>query len=200
MELLSDPLLLVLDEPTSGLDEGLDRKMMDSLRTVAAKDCAVIVVTHSMVNLDRADKVLALTGSGRLAFFGPPTELLDAFGATNYADVMDQLRADRVTAARPQVSQAPLGGATVTASPPTRGSLSRHLPGLVGRELVRQRNSARQLAASLVGGISLTVGLAFAASVEGLSGDHKRHQCGADRADRLPDVLLDGPVVRGRCR
>ena len=171
MELLSNPLLLVLDEPTSGLDEGLDRKMMDSLRTVAAQDCAVIVVTHSMVNLARADKVLALTGSGRMAFFGPPAALLDAFGATDYADVMDQLRDDRVTAARPQVSQAPLGGATVAASPPTRGSLSRHLPQLVRRELARQRNNARQLAAILVGGISLTVGLAFAVSVDGLGGD-----------------------------
>ena len=171
MELLSDPSLLVLDEPTSGLDEGLDRKMMDSLRAVAANDCAVIVVTHSMVNLDRADKVLAITGNGRLAFLGPPAALLDAFGANNYAEVMNQLRADRVTAARPQVSQVPLGGATVTASPPTRGSLSRHLPRLIGRELARQRNSARQLAISLVSGILLTVRLAFAASPRGLGGD-----------------------------
>src|SRR4029079_15979319 len=73
MELLSDPLLLVLDEPTSGLDEGLDRKMMDSLRSAATADGqAVIVVTHSMVNIDRTDKVLALTGRGRPAFLGPP--------------------------------------------------------------------------------------------------------------------------------
>jgi ABC transport system ATP-binding/permease protein len=173
MELLSDPMLLVLDEPTSGLDEGLDRKMMDSLRSVAANDCAVIVVTHSTVNLECADKVLAITDGGRLAFLGPPAALLDAFGATNYAEVMNQLRAGRVTAVRPQISQAPLGGATVTASPPTRGSLSRHLPRLVGRELARQRNSARQLAITLVSGILLTVGLAFAASPRGLGGDSR---------------------------
>jgi hypothetical protein len=106
-----------------------------------------------------------------LAFFGPPVELLGAFDATSYAEVMDGLRAGSVTAAPPQVSQTALGGATLTASPPTRGSLSRHLPRLVGRELARQRNSARQLAAFVVVGILLTAGLAFAVqSVEGLGG------------------------------
>jgi hypothetical protein len=174
MELLSDPLLLVLDEPTSGLDEGLDRKMMDSLRKAAADGCAVIVVTHSMVNIDRADKILALTGKGRLAYFGPPSELLGAFDAANYADVMNRLRGDEVTDVRPHLTQAPLGAAAPLApSSPTRGSLTRHLPRLIGRELARQRRSFRQLATSLVVGILLTALLSAAASKSGLGGDAK---------------------------
>jgi ABC-type multidrug transport system ATPase subunit len=174
MELLSDPLLLVLDEPTSGLDEGLDRKMMDSLRVAAADGCAVIVVTHSMVNIDRADKILALTGKGRLSYFGPPSELLGAISAANWAEVMDRLRADEVTDMRPQLAQPLLGDAAPLApSPPTRGSLRRHLPRLIGRELARQRQSFRQLATSLVVGVLMTALLAAAASKSGLGGDAK---------------------------
>jgi ABC-type multidrug transport system ATPase subunit len=170
MELLSDPMLLVLDEPTSGLDEGLDRKMMDSLRNAAAEGCAVIVVTHSMVNIDRADKILALTGKGRLAFFGPPADLLPAFNATNYADVMNKLRADEVSEVRPQLNQTPLGpSAPLAPSTPSRGSLTRHLPRLIGRELARQRRSLRQLGVSIGVGIALTALLSAAASKTGLA-------------------------------
>ncbi|WP_172800700.1 ATP-binding cassette domain-containing protein [Mycobacterium sp. IS-1496] len=172
MELLSDPLLLVLDEPTSGLDEGLDRKMMDSLRSSARDEGrAVIVVTHSMVNIDRADRVLALTRRGQLAYFGSPAELLHTFGANNYAEVMDLLRADRVTEARPQISAASLSNSDVAAAPPRRGSLARHLPYLVGREFARQRNNAGQLAASLGVGVLLTALLSAAASGDGLAGN-----------------------------
>jgi ABC-type multidrug transport system ATPase subunit len=169
MELLSDPLLLVLDEPTSGLDEGLDRKMMDSLRSAAREEGrAVIVVTHSMVNIDRADKLLALTGKGQLSFFGPPAELLPTFGVDSYAEVMDQLRENRVTSARPQVSAVALPAADVTMPRQNRGSLARHLPKLVGREVARQLNSTRQIALSLLVGILLTTLLSAAALMEGL--------------------------------
>ena len=175
MELLSDPLLLVLDEPTSGLDEGLDRQMMDSLRGAAAGGCAVIVVTHSMVNIDRADKVLALTARGRLAFIGPPSELLGAFGAEHYAEVMDKLRTDTVTKWRTQVAQAPMGAAEpIAASQPTRGSLTRHLPSLTGRELARQRNSLGQLVTTFAVGVLLTALLSAAASPAGLGGDSRQ--------------------------
>lgn len=170
MELLSDPMLLVLDEPTSGLDEGLDRKMMDSLHTTARDDGrAVIVITHSMVNLDRADQVLALTGRGRMAYFGPPDALLPAFGAGNYAEVMDQLREDTITALVPDTVPEPATGG-VPAVNSSRGSLIRHLRPLIGREFARQRNSMRQLGTVLGSGIALTALLTAAASGTGLAG------------------------------
>ncbi|WP_433761838.1 ATP-binding cassette domain-containing protein [Nocardia sp. CA-135398] len=169
MELLSDPQLLVLDEPTSGLDEGLDRAMMQRLRVVAETGCAVIVVTHSMVNVDCADKVLAVTGRGRLGFFGPPRELLGAFGVDSYAEVMDRLRADRqagqpAAPSTPQPAEHPVPA-------PMRGSLHRHLPRLIGREWARQRNGFRTLALGSAAGIGLTAMLGAAASDQGLGGD-----------------------------
>ncbi|MGV9713223.1 ATP-binding cassette domain-containing protein [Gordonia sp. NPDC003424] len=174
MELLSDPLLLVLDEPTSGLDEGLDRKMMESLRSVARSDGrAVIVVTHSMVNIDRADKLLALTQRGGLSYFGPPAGLLEAFGAGNYAEVMDMLRANHVTTALPPVPPAPSLSADVARTPPKRSSVNRHLVTLVGREFERQWNSKNHLAASLGVGCVLTALLSAAASTDGLAANPK---------------------------
>jgi ABC transport system ATP-binding/permease protein len=182
MELLSDPLLLVLDEPTSGLDEGLDRKMMDSLRSAALEEGrAVIVVTHSMVNIDRADKLLALTGTGQLSYFGPPSDLLPTFGVDSYAEVMDQLRENRVTSARPQVSGVALPAADVTTPRQNRGSLARHLPKLVGREVARQLNSTRQLALTLLVGVLLTTLLSAAALPDGL---------GATPANRISAMLI----------
>ncbi|MFX0578042.1 ATP-binding cassette domain-containing protein [Nocardia nepalensis] len=169
MELLSDPQLLVLDEPTSGLDEGLDRAMMQRLRVVAETGCAVIVVTHSMVNVDCADKVLAVTGRGRLGFFGPPRELLGAFDVDSYAEVMDRLRADR-QAGQQSTPSTPQPAEHAVATP-MRGSIHRHLPRLIGREWARQRNGFRTLALGSAAGIGLTASLAAAASDSGLGGD-----------------------------
>ncbi|WP_063045657.1 ATP-binding cassette domain-containing protein [Nocardia pseudovaccinii] len=169
MELLSDPQLLVLDEPTSGLDEGLDRAMMQRLRVVAETGCAVIVVTHSMVNVDCADKVLAVTGRGRLGFFGPPRELLRAFGVDSYAEVMDRLRADRQDG-QPAAPSTPQPAEHAVPAP-MRGSLHRHLPRLIGREWARQRNGFRTLALGSAAGIGLTALLGAAASDKGLGGD-----------------------------
>ncbi|WP_433191719.1 ATP-binding cassette domain-containing protein [Nocardia sp. CA-107356] len=169
MELLSDPQLLVLDEPTSGLDEGLDRAMMQRLRVVAETGCAVIVVTHSMVNVDCADKVLAVTGRGRPGFFGSPRELLRAFEVDSYAEVMDRLRADH-RAGQPSTPSTPQPDDRAVATP-MRGSVHRHLPRLIGREWARQRNGFRTLALGSAAGIGLTTLLAAAASDTGLSGD-----------------------------
>lgn len=91
-ELMSSPRLLMLDEPTSGLDEGLDLVMMNLLRRIADAGTAVLVVTHSTANLELADAVLALGHDGRMAYCGPPEEMLLAFGSANHAEAMQELR------------------------------------------------------------------------------------------------------------
>jgi ABC transport system ATP-binding/permease protein len=103
LELLSDPILLILDEPTSGLDEGLDRRLMRLLASWREKT-AILLVTHSMVNLDESDQVLAINAQGSMGYLGPPQEMLEAFDAQTYADVMDKLRdGETARVARPAV-------------------------------------------------------------------------------------------------
>lgn len=91
LELLTMPSLLFLDEPTSGLDPGLDRSVMRTLRGLADEadgvGRTVVVITHSVLNLDICDLLLVLAPGGHLAYFGPPSEALAFFGQPDYADM-----------------------------------------------------------------------------------------------------------------
>src|SRR5256886_1563979 len=87
LELLTEPSMLFLDEPTSGLDPALDKEVMQELREIADSGRTVTVVTHSVLHLDICDRVLVLCPGGTMGYFGPPDELLDFFGAKDYAEV-----------------------------------------------------------------------------------------------------------------
>ena len=87
LELLTKPSLLFLDEPTSGLDPGLDKTVMEMLSELAHDGRTVIVVTHSVANLDSCDRLLVLVPGGKLAYYGPPAEGLQQFGQPSWAEV-----------------------------------------------------------------------------------------------------------------
>jgi ABC transport system ATP-binding/permease protein len=87
LELLTKPSLLFLDEPTSGLDPGLDKSVMEQMRDLAHDGRTVIVVTHSVANLDVCDRLLVLVPGGRIAFYGPPQEGLRYFSQPGWAEV-----------------------------------------------------------------------------------------------------------------
>ena len=91
LELLTEPSMLFLDEPTSGLDPALDKEVMEELRELADRGRTVIVVTHNVLHLDLCDRVLVLGEGGKLGYFGPPDELLDYFGAADYAEVFSNV-------------------------------------------------------------------------------------------------------------
>ncbi|EFC84258.1 ATP-binding cassette domain-containing protein [Parafrankia sp. EUN1f] len=93
LELLTKPTLLYLDEPTSGLDPGMDKNVMESLRKLADDGRTVIVVTHSVAQLDLCDYVLVLAPGGYVAYFGPPADALPFFQARDYPDVFLTLEA-----------------------------------------------------------------------------------------------------------
>ncbi|MER6914972.1 FHA domain-containing protein [Streptomyces sp. NPDC000594] len=87
LELLTKPSLIFLDEPTSGLDPGMDRDVMQLLRSLADDGRTVLVVTHSVAELQLCDKLLVMAPGGTVAYFGPPEEALNFFGYTTWADV-----------------------------------------------------------------------------------------------------------------
>jgi len=93
LELLTRPTLLYLDEPTSGLDPGMDKNVMESLRKLADDGRTVIVVTHSVAQLDLCDYILVLAPGGYVAYFGPPQDALSFFGKRDYPDVFLNLEA-----------------------------------------------------------------------------------------------------------
>jgi ABC-type multidrug transport system ATPase subunit len=92
MELLTAPPVLFLDEPTSGLDPGLDIKLMSELlRGLADAGRIVVVVTHSVLALEVCDFIVVMAEGGRVAYFGPPADLLRFFAVTSFAAVFGRL-------------------------------------------------------------------------------------------------------------
>lgn len=87
LELLTRPPILFLDEPTSGLDPGLDRQLMLLLRELADDGRTVLVVTHSMDNLELCDRVLVLAAGGHVAYFGSPSEAPAYFRTHDWAGI-----------------------------------------------------------------------------------------------------------------
>ena len=124
LELLTKPSLLFLDEPTSGLDPGLDKSVMEMMNGLAKDGRTVIVVTHSVANLDVCDRLLVLVPGGRVAFFGPPAEGLKHFGKPGWAEVFQAFdqEPDRDWAA--EFKRSPLYAQYVTVGPVPRSAAS----------------------------------------------------------------------------
>ena len=90
VELLSNPQIIFLDEPTSGLDPDAESILLKHLQMLSHKDKkTVIVVTHTLQNINLFDKVIFFAQGGRLCFYGNPEEarrffqvddLIDAYG------------------------------------------------------------------------------------------------------------------------
>ena len=94
LELLTKPSLLYLDEPTSGLDPGLDKSVMEQMADLAHDGRTIIVVTHSVANLNLCDRLLVLVPGGKIAYFGPPEEGLRHFGKPGWAEVFQAFEAE----------------------------------------------------------------------------------------------------------
>ncbi|MDP7703696.1 ATP-binding cassette domain-containing protein [Mycobacterium sp. TY815] len=94
LELLTGPSLLILDEPTSGLDPALDLQVMTMLRQLADAGRVVLVVTHSLTYLDVCDQVLLMAPGGKTAYLGPPDQIGDVMGTTNWAHIFAKVGAD----------------------------------------------------------------------------------------------------------
>jgi ABC-type multidrug transport system ATPase subunit len=94
LELLTKPSLLFLDEPTSGLDPGLDLSVMEMMSALARDGRTVIVVTHSVANLDVCNRLLVLVPGGKVAYFGPPADGLRHFGQPGWAQVFRAFEAE----------------------------------------------------------------------------------------------------------
>ncbi len=94
LELMTKPSLLFLDEPTSGLDPGLDKSVMEQMAQLAHDGRTVIVVTHSVANLNLCDQLLVLVPGGKIAYFGAPQDGLKHFNQPGWAEVFQMFEAE----------------------------------------------------------------------------------------------------------
>jgi ABC-type multidrug transport system ATPase subunit len=79
VELLTKPSLFFLDEATSGLDPGTETDLMELLRQLADQGRTILLITHATQNVALCDLVIYMAEGGRVAYFGPPQELVPYF-------------------------------------------------------------------------------------------------------------------------
>ena len=94
VELLTDPHVFFLDEPTSGLDPVTGADVITRLRQLADRSATVVFTTHSVDDLARCDRVVFMTGQGRVGFVGTVDAALGHFGAASVPELYRRL-ADR---------------------------------------------------------------------------------------------------------
>jgi ABC-type multidrug transport system ATPase subunit len=166
LELLTGPSLLILDEPTSGLDPALDLQVMTMLRHLADAGRVVLVVTHSLTYLDVCDQVLLMAPGGKTAFLGPPDQIGQAMGTTNWAQIFAKVGADPDEANRRFLAQnrppLPAQAAPADLGAPAHTSV-RHQFSTITRRQVRLVVADRAyfvflaILPFILGGLSLTV-------------------------------------------
>ena len=140
LELLTGPSLLILDEPTSGLDPALDLQVMTMLRQLADAGRVVLVVTHSLTYLDVCDQVLLMAPGGKTAYLGPPGQIGEAMGTTNWAKIFAKVGADPDEANRRFLAQthsppAPSAQAPADLGSPARTSVFRQFATITRRQV-----------------------------------------------------------------
>jgi ABC-type multidrug transport system ATPase subunit len=186
LELLTKPSLLFLDEPTSGLDPGLDKSVMEQMADLAHDGRTVIVVTHSVANLNLCDRLLVLVPGGKIAYFGPPEDGLRHFGQPGWAEVFQAFDAqpDRdwaedyrrspyyqrfIATAMDAPSPVPSGPRTAAASPTSRNQLAQ-LSTLIRRYLAVISSDRGYLAVLAVMPVLLGILGRFIPAPQGLTG------------------------------
>ena len=89
VELLASPSVLILDEPLAGLDPGLIGKFMQLFRRICDRGHTLILVTHTLEQLELCDRVVFMQ-RGKVLFCGPPQNLCTHFEAPTLSQVYDQ--------------------------------------------------------------------------------------------------------------
>lgn len=100
--LLRDTPIYVFDEPTADLDPESSERLMAALWSLPGK--TVVVITHRLTGLDRADEIAVLAG-GHIAERGPHAGLLARHGL--YRALHDLQRQAETLGAREDASRSP---------------------------------------------------------------------------------------------
>ncbi len=85
--LLGKPKILILDEPLNGLDPVAQAAFRMLLRQLADQDVAIIVSSHSLVELERIVDEVVLMHQGRIAAKGPLSIIGQELGLSARLDI-----------------------------------------------------------------------------------------------------------------
>jgi ABC-type multidrug transport system ATPase subunit len=98
--LISEPPLVMLDEPSTGVDPVARRFMWDVIARYLGSSKTVILVTHSMEEVEALCNNVGIMVGGRLRCFGPISHLKERFGKGYMVEIKlndpDEGHSDRV--------------------------------------------------------------------------------------------------------
>jgi ABC-type multidrug transport system ATPase subunit/pSer/pThr/pTyr-binding forkhead associated (FHA) protein len=136
VELLASPSVVILDEPLAGLDPGLIGKFMRLFRRICDRGHTLILITHTLEQLDLCDRLVYLQ-AGRVLFSGAPREICARFNVSALAQIYERMEGDAPDSGADVGAGQPRGGAetsgaskhqTQSMTPPRRkwGAALRH--------------------------------------------------------------------------
>ncbi|MFI0982081.1 ATP-binding cassette domain-containing protein [Streptomyces sp. NPDC021093] len=117
-EMLTRPRVLFLDEPTSGLDPVTGAELLHTLRGLADDGTTVVLTTHALADLPRADRVVFLAPGGEVAYAGEPGALCPAFGVGTLEEVYGAVAGGAKTASATAPSNQDAASGPVAAAAP----------------------------------------------------------------------------------
>lgn len=93
MELVADPDIFFLDEPTSGLDPETETQLMKQLRYLATDmGKTIIVITHTLQNINLFDKIVFLAPGGKLCYYGTPQNAEKFFNVKTLTEAYEKVK------------------------------------------------------------------------------------------------------------
>jgi hypothetical protein len=181
---------------------------MEMMARLAHDGRTVIVVTHSVANLDLCDRLLVLVPGGKVAFFGPPRDGLRHFGKPGWAEVFQAFDAEpnrdwagdynrsalySQYVATGQNAVVPQSGPRQIAPPPRARNHLSQLSTLVRRYLAVIASDKGYLATLAIAPLALAIILRAASSSQGLVGGPH----GNANAITVLDILAIGACFIG---
>ncbi|MFC7458368.1 ABC transporter ATP-binding protein [Brachybacterium sp. GCM10030267] len=100
LALAGRPRILILDELTTGLDPAARRRMWRTIETLRAEGVTILLVSHTMEEVERLCDRLVLLEAGRVIAAAAPAELLARSGTSTLDEAFLQL-----TGHDPEVSE-----------------------------------------------------------------------------------------------
>lgn len=91
LALVGRPQVVILDELTTGLDPAARRRMWRTIGHLQADGVAILLVSHTMEEVERLCDRIVLLDAGRVLASGTPAELVEGAGTTTLDEAFIQL-------------------------------------------------------------------------------------------------------------
>jgi ATP-binding cassette subfamily B protein/ATP-binding cassette subfamily C protein LapB len=84
--LVNNPSILILDEPTTGLDIGLEKRVIEKLKSNLDLKQTLLVITHRMAALELVDRLIVIN-DGKIVADGPKDRVLQLLNSPQKGEI-----------------------------------------------------------------------------------------------------------------